>query len=595
MMTKKISEIRQVCHEVKTVLSGKQRVKCLALIGMILVGSLFEMLGVSVVVPLVQVILSPDTLLQNPYLEGFLLKLHIDTAREVVLFVGGGTIVVYIIKNLYMTLLSFCRARFASGVQLELSVAMMKAYLNRGYAYFLNTNTGDLMRGIQNDAEGVYQVLLQGMRILTEIFSVLFIGILILMIDWKMALCIIAFAAAGFFLVSVSCRRYLKKIGKQFQLYNSIVNSCVIQVMQGIKEVIIMNRQNYFTSRYGRGMEKRQRIVAGQVVAAETPAFLIEAVCVSGMILVVCINALGGAESAEFISGIGAFGIAAFRILPSTGKITNYMNNLVFYYPSFHSVYENIGNLVLDDKETEQESKKQEDGEKLRFQSALSLEGIDWHYPDSEKYVLKDFDMNISKGESIGIIGASGSGKTTLVDIILGLLIPQRGRLLLDGMDISQLREKWHQIVGYVPQNIYLMDDTIRNNIAFGVEEEQINDTQVWNALELAQMKELVEKMPAGLNTEVGDRGIRFSGGQRQRLAIARALYNDPEILILDEATSALDSETESAVMEAIELLKSQKTLIIIAHRLTTIRNCDIIYEIIDGKAVKREKKDIGL
>lgn len=593
-MIKKFSEFRNVCHEIRTVLSKKQRTKCLGLMVMILIGSLFEMLGVSVVVPLVQVILSPDTLLQNPYLKGILLNLNIDTARKVVLFVGGGTIIVYIIKNLYMTLLSFCRARFASGVQLELSVTMMKAYLSKGYAYFLNTNTGELMRGIQNDTEGVYQVLLQGMRILTEIFSVLCIGILILIIDWKMALGIIVFAAAGFFLVSVSCRRYLKKIGKQFQFYNGVVNNCVIQVVQGIKEVIIMNRQNYFTSRYEKGMEKRQRIVAGQVVAAETPAFLIEALCVSGMILIVCVNALGGAESTEFISGIGAFAIAAFRILPSTGKITNYMNNLLFYYPSLHSVYENIGNIVMDEKEAEQEQQGDND-ETLKFQRALSLEEIDWHYPDSEKYVLKNFDILISKGESIGIIGASGSGKTTLVDIILGLLIPQNGKILLDGTDISRMREKWHQIVGYVPQNTYLMDDTIRNNIAFGVEEPQINDAQIWKALEMAQLKEFVEKMPEGLNTEVGDRGIRFSGGQRQRIAIARALYNDPEILVLDEATSALDSETENAVMEAIDLLKNQKTLIIIAHRLTTIRNCDTIYEIVNGKAIKREKKDLGL
>ena len=594
-MIKKISALRYICQEIKYVLPEKMKLKAIGLAVMILLGAIFEMLGVSVIVPLIQVILSPETLYENPYFAEFLREMHVESPRGIILLVGIGTVIVYIVKNLYMTLLSFCRVRFASRVQLELSVSMMKAYLGKGYAYFLNTNTGDLMRGIQNDTEGVYQVLLQGMRILTESFSIFCIGILIFIIDWKMALCIIAFAAAGFLMVSASCRKYLQRIGTQFQMYNGIVNSCVIQVVQGIKEVIIMNRQDYFASRYENGMKKRQKIVAGQVVAAESPAYLIEAVCVSGMILVVCLNALSGGGSTEFISGVGAFGIAAFRILPSTGKITNYMNNFLFYCPSLNSVYENIKNNSLNIEKNDSGWKENVSENHIEFRETLKLENIDWHYPDSEKYILKDFDLNIAKGESVGIVGPSGSGKTTFVDIILGLLTPQKGKILLDGKDISEVGAEWHQLIGYVPQNIYLMDDTLRKNVAFGVEDSRIDDRKVWKALEMAQLKDSIEKMPDGIDTRVGDRGIRFSGGQRQRIAIARALYNDPDILVLDEATSALDSETESAVMDAIELLRCQKTLIIIAHRLTTIQNCDVIYEISDGKAVKKEKKEIGL
>lgn len=594
-MTKKISALRHICHEIKYVIPEKMKLKAIGLAVMILFGALFEMVGVSVIVPLIQVILSPETLYENPYFAEILRGMHIENSRGVILFVGIGTVFVYIIKNLYMTLLSFCRVRFASRVQLELSVSMMKAYLSKGYAYFLNTNTGDLMRGIQNDTEGVYQVLLQGMRILTEAFSIFCIGVLIFIIDWKMALCIIAFAAAGFLMVSASCRKYLQRIGKQFQIYNGIVNNCVIQVVQGIKEVIIMNRQNYFASRYENGMRKRQIIVAGQVVAAESPAYLIEAVCVSGMILVVCLNALGSEESTAFISGIGAFGIAAFRILPSTGKITNYMNNFLFYCPSLNSVYENIRKYTLNTDIYDFNQKENVNENHVEFKEALKLENIDWHYPNSEKYILKDFNLCIVKGESVGIVGPSGSGKTTFVDIILGLLTPQKGKIFLDEKDISELGGEWRQLVGYVPQNIYLMDDTIRNNVAFGVEDSEIDDRKVWKALEMAQLRDFVKKMPDGINTNVGDRGIRFSGGQRQRIAIARALYDDPDILVLDEATSALDSETESAVMDAVDMLRCHKTLVIIAHRLTTIQKCDVIYEISNGKAVKKEKKEIGL
>ena len=223
----------------------------------------------------------------------------------------------------------------------------------------------------------------------------------------------------------------------------------------------------------------------------------------------------------------------------------------------------------------------------------IKINQISWKYPNSEKFVLKDLSMEIFRGESIALIGTSGAGKTTLADIILGLYRPQGGNITVDNVDISTIPQQWSKMIGYVPQQVFLTDDTIRNNIAFGLYENEIDEKAIWRALEKAQLKEFVQSLPEGLNTKVGERGIKFSGGQRQRVAIARALYYEPDIIVLDEATSALDNETETAVMESIDLLKGEKTLLIIAHRLSTISNCDRIYEIVDGKAVPKRKEDV--
>lgn len=588
-MLENFRKIKEVCYKIASVLSKEQKRKGGWLILLIIIGSFFEMAGVSVIVPLIQVILAPTSVLKNPNFKGILQILGIDDTTGIVLFIGIGTILLYIIKNVYMTFLSWKRVNFAAKVQQDLSVSMMKAYMNKGYVFFLNVNTGDVQRGIQNDAEGVYQVLLQGMRLITELFSVICICILIIAIDWKMAGCVMVFALAGFTIVSFTCRRYLKRIGKEYQLYNGIVNGSLIQIVQGIKEITVMQCKDFFIRKYEKALGKRQNIVAGQVVAAETPAYIIEAVCVTGMLSVVSFSALQNTEMSGFISSLGAFAIAAFRILPSMGKITNYLNNSMFYYPSLDSVYENM--QTLNAAEDEQEYLMDEQVQ-MNFKEKLELRNITWHYPNSERKVLDNLNMEIKKGMSVGFIGASGAGKTTTADLILGLFKPQNGQILIDGIDISEYMGQWHKMIGYVPQSIYLIDDTVRNNVAFGVEEKEIDDEKVWNALQQAQLKEFVEELPEGLDTSLGDRGIRFSGGQRQRMAIARALYHNPDILVLDEATSALDTETESAVMEAIDMLHNKKTLIIVAHRLSTIQNCDLLYEIVNGKA-KIKQKDL--
>ena len=298
-------------------------------------------------------------------------------------------------------------------------------------------------------------------------------------------------------------------------------------------------------------------------------------------------------SAVELVPALSAFAMGAFRILPSLGRISSALNTAIYYMPSLNHVYENLQRINDYQEKDYKESETGAESDRIILKNGIDIENISWHYKNSDVYVIHNLNLTIKKGTSVAFVGQSGAGKTTLADIILGLLEPQEGKVLIDGNDIYHMGKQLGKIMGYVPQTVYLTDDTIRNNVAFGIEGSDIDDDKVWDALEQAQLKQFVKNLNQGLDTFVGDRGVRFSGGQRQRIAIARALYENPDIIIFDEATAALDNETELAVMESIHALQGYKTIIIIAHRLTTIKDCDEIYEISDGKARSRKYEEL--
>lgn len=294
-------------------------------------------------------------------------------------------------------------------------------------------------------------------------------------------------------------------------------------------------------------------------------------------------------DTTVLIPQLAAFAVAAFRIMPSLGRISSYFNVFMTCIPGINDAYENFlnirnenGNIRIKDKGNLQtEAKRKYDWQEIE------VKNISWRYPSAQKWILKNVSITIEKGKSIAFVGVSGAGKTTFADIILGLFEPCEGRICVDNLNIKEVLEKYNNFISFVPQNVYLLDDSVRNNVAFGISEKEIDDRKVWRSLEQACLKEFIEDQEEKLDMKIGEKGIKLSGGQRQRIAIARALYNDPDILVLDEATSALDTETETAIMESINSLHGKKTLIIIAHRLTTIQNCDVIYRIEDGKAMQ--------
>lgn len=592
----KLKSVKDIWGKYQFILTPAQKRWAIVVIIMTLIGAVCETLGVSIILPLVQVMIAPQQLRDNTIAAPVITYLHLDSDAALIWAVGVSVIGIYLVKNLFLFFLSYVRIKYACKVQRELSIEMIDSYMKRGYVFFLNTSTGELMRGVQNGIANTYMALYQLFRLLAEMLTVVCICIFIMSTDIVMAICVSVLALICLLIVILGCQKWVKKCGEITYKYSALVNTTLLQTFQGIKEILVMRRQKYFIDTYKDNYIKQQKGTIGQTVASESPAYLIEAMCVAGLIIAVCIKAIDADNAATLVPQLASFAVAAFRILPSLGRISNCFNQFMFSVPGINDTYNNfkeVRSSNIDKSEvTSENNQKARAGRK--FESKLSIENISWKYPNTNINVLEDISLEINKGQSIAFIGKSGAGKTTLADVVLGLLIPQKGTVKIDGVDIADIPEERSQVIGFVPQNVNLLDDTVRKNVAFGIEDGKIDDALVWKALEQAQLRDIIEKSEYGLDTMIGERGIRFSGGQRQRFAIARALYTEPDILILDEATSALDTETETAVMESINTLQGHKTLIIIAHRLTTIRNCDKIYEIVDGKALERKYEEIG-
>lgn len=593
---KKIKVIYDIFNKLMYILNSSQKKWGLIVFFLALGGAVLETCGVSIIVPLVQVLLVPEVLLQNAYMKIFMDIFGLTTGEQAVFGIVIAVICLYLFKNIYLIFLSWVRSKYSCKVQRELSVLMLDSYLKREYEFFLNSNVGDLMRGVSNDIQGVYNVIYQGFRIITEVLTMICIFVYMCISDWVMATVMISMAALCLLAILIGFKKRMSRLGEMNRQYYADVNQHLLHAFQGIKEVIVMRRQKFFLREYENTYIKKQRCEVGQVVGTESPAFIIEAVCVTGVLFAVYFRVKGMENAQEYIPVLASFVVAAFRILPSLGRLSSSFNQFMYVLPSLYAVHENISDVREVIEEQEKEKKDYTNlTVKEGFESELQVNNVYWKYEQGKDYVLKDLSLSIKKGQSVGLVGQSGAGKTTLADLLLGILKPQRGKVQVDGVDISLIPDVWKSIIGYVPQSIYLTEQTIRENIAFGIEKNEIDDGKVWQALQQAQLKEVIQQLPCGLDTFIGERGIKLSGGQRQRIAIARALYENPEIIIFDEATAALDNETEKAVMESLEALQGEKTLIIIAHRLTTIKNCDVIFEIADGKAVVRTYEELGI
>ena len=353
-----------------------------------------------------------------------------------------------------------------------------------------------------------------------------------------------------------------------------------MEALGGIKEIKVLNRERVFVEEYNEEYKDYAESNRRFKVYSMIPKPVMETISISGLLLIVCIKVALGADAASFIPTISVFAMAAFRMLPSANRMAEYLSRIMFSKPAIDAIYHDL-------KEIEsllENMKAAEDTADITFEKEITVQKISFHYPNTEKNVFSDASLVIPKNKSVAFIGPSGQGKTTMADIILGLLEPQKGEVLVDGVNIRKGIHAWNRKLGYIPQTISLLDASIRDNILFGIGKDKIDENRLGEAVKEAQLKEFIDTLEEGLDTVIGEGGVRLSGGQRQRIGIARALYHNPEVLVLDEATSALDNDTEAAVMEAIDYLAGSKTLIIIAHRLSTIRNCDLVYRIEGGE-----------
>jgi ABC-type multidrug transport system fused ATPase/permease subunit len=378
-------------------------------------------------------------------------------------------------------------------------------------------------------------------------------------------------------------RKKIRVAGEKFRASQIGMTKSVNQALGGIKEVKVLQREGYFQRRFVKFSDLFVRAFTQFTVLNSIPKLLIESVCFGGAFILLGLFIFMGSDITGLVPQLSMFVLAAFRLLPAIYKQVGQINQIIYLRPAVDAVYKSL----FDDDTLCVLQLPENKGLKLKSNRDIIVQGLTFGYPRSDRMVLENVNLTIPHRKSVAFIGPSGAGKTTLADLILGVIFPQQGGVYYEGNSIHHNFGEWSKNIGYIPQHVYIMDETIRENVAFGIDLENVDDAKVWQALGQAQLKHFVESLPEGLDTDIGDRGIRLSGGQRQRIGIARTMYEAPPILVLDEATSSLDNETEKAVMDAIEIFKGEKTMIIIAHRLSTIEHCDIIYRVEDKKVIK--------
>ena len=568
----------------------KQKIQ-LGILGiMIFVGGLLETLGVGAMIPVVTALLTPETLKEYvdkyPILQKICDLLGIQSVGQMTTALLLALMAIYVIKNLYLVYLVYRQNTFITQSRNQMISRVMGEFLNRPYEQYLGADIPTVFRITDSDIPQTFSLMLAMLQLASEVVVAGLIFIVLLCTDIFMTLFIMVLFGVMTLVIVKIFKPKLNKIGAKNQAIQSRIAKWRIQAIYGLKDVKVLNREEFFVRNYYETGKIGANVGRTYAVMNNIPRLLIETVFIVGVLTFIIIYMKGGGNVASMVSTLAAFGVAAMRVLPSVNRIKTYITEISYNQPSLDFVYQNLQEGMKTDAMLAQR-RAYSQKEKLELKDKIELNHISFHYPDSDKNIFTDAHMEVPKGKSVGIMGTSGAGKSTIVDILLGLLHAQEGEITCDGVDIFKNYESWLAQIGYIPQSIYLIDESIRDNIAFGIDADKIDEKRIWEVLEEAQLKEFVEELPNGLDTTIGDRGVRLSGGQRQRIGIARALYHDPEILVFDEATSALDNDTEAAVMDAVNSFHGKKTMIIIAHRLNTIEKCDIIYKVEDGKLIQ--------
>ncbi len=559
----------------------KLKLKTFGMFIIITLGSVAELLGISVILPIVNMATNADAMDQNKWCQIIMRITGKTEFHTVMIILLLGTIGIYILKNIYLAWMAYMMNVFSKRTRQHFCMRLMQSYMKQPYKYFLNRNTSEILRSINSDTVNLYTVIANAMQILSQgITAILIIAYLA---STNLAMTIVIAVLLGLCAVTIliGIQKKMRSLGEEFQESAGKIILYAKQAFEGIKEVKVTNKEQYFMNAYGDVFERSADIEKIVNLLSYLPKYLIETFCIGGIMGYLAIAIALGQDVTRLVPQLAVFAVGAFKLLPSINALYQNLSNVIYHKASIDLIYHDIKEVA--DTVTDFSEEELQKGEELSFQDCIELRDVTFAYDNADHNVLNRVSVQIRKGQSVAFVGESGGGKSTLVDIVLGLLTPQQGMVCVDGTSIEHHIRKWHAKVGYIPQMIFLLDDTIRRNIAFGIPEEEISDERVWAVLKEAQLDDFVKSLELQLDAKVGERGTRLSGGQRQRIGIARALYHNPEVLIFDEATSALDTETEREVMEAIDSLHGMKTMIMIAHRLSTIENCDHVYSVGGG------------
>lgn len=571
------------------------RYKTLAfMLSLFLLTSFLEVFGVGMVGPFISLATKPNEIQRNPWMLAIYKKLNLTSDYQFLLITGLAIISIFYIKSFFTFTAQKRIFEFGFSQEADLSYRLIQAYLAAPYTFHLSRNTATITQNIINETQQFSNSLM--MPMLTSIsnaFVTLALVGLLMTIN-MLAMVIIAIVVLVAFAIVQALRNRLRRWGEDGSDARTKIIRTINHSLGGLKETKIIGCESYFETQLEEQVERYGTSTAKAVSFSNLPRYMIESLLITFLVIfTVFFFTSNKGSSQDLTSVLGIFALASIRLLPATSGIATSINIIRSNLVSLDKIYVDFKSLEgasrqkLESVDLNANIKFNGNNRVVAFREDVVLENLAYHYPNAQTNSLDDISLAIRRGESIGLIGKSGAGKTTLVDVILGLLIPQSGDIKVDGASIYGEVRAWQNIVGYVPQSIFLIDGSLKQNIAFGVLDRLIDEERLMRALEMAQLSELLEQLPHGLETEVGERGILLSGGQRQRVGIARALYHEREILVFDEATAALDNETEALVTEAIKSLSGAKTMIIIAHRLSTLEHCDRIYMLEKGKIVR--------
>ena len=560
-------------------LNSKHKKDLLILAFLLILAIFFEMLGLGILIPAITILLDPDIGSTYPELKPILNFFGNPDHKSLIFWGLFSVIFVYFFKGGFLTVVSYKQTKFAQNLTADLSSGLFKGYLKMPYTFHLLRNSSELYKNILTEVSGFSNATKDLISLIVELSMILGIFSTLVYIEPLGTLSLLLFLILAVGLFHFFTKNKLQDLGKKRINHSLFINKHVLQGLSGVKEVILSDKQFFFTKLYDRHNYSIAKLHTYVGTLRLVPRLYLELLAVIALSAVIIILTYRNVELVKLIPTIGVFVAAAFRMLPSFNRILGAFQSITFIGPLMdllHNEYELINNNT-----------KKVIHKKLDFIKSINLNKIYYKYENTNVNALENVTIKIKKGEFIGIIGESGSGKTTLLNIILGLIKPETGKLIVDNEIVDHKSIKnWQKKIGYVPQTIYLLDESLKANIAFGVPNEEIDNALVNKVIQIAQLNNLVNELPKGIDTFVGERGVRLSGGQRQRIGIARALYNDPDILVLDEATSALDNSTEKEFMKSIEEIRQDKTIIVVAHRLSTVRNCDKLYKLKSGKVL---------
>lgn len=579
--------IFRVCKKIRCVLSEQQKHKIILLAILMVIGGLLETFSVSLIIPFMDAVMEPERIMSIEKIRMLCDLLNIKDARSFLMIFSFALAMIFVLKNVFLIFQMNIQYKFVFDNMFAMQERLLDNFIHRPYEFFLKINSAEIMRVIQADTSSTFELLIVLLMLFSEtIVSLMLVGAVFVIAPY-VTLMVAGVLLVLVFVINVILNPIFRRAGKATQESTTGMNKWLLQSIQGIKEIKVTGKEKFFQDNYSKYGNRYINAVRKNRILALTPKFLIEATMMSAMFVIIGIMIMSGSDFTKMIPLLSAVAMAAVRLLPSVNRITNSISEIAYEEPMLDKLIENL--VDIDSKYIASVKKYEKKLEIHSLKDSILFNNITYIYPDSFEPVLDDAFFEIRSGESVGIIGASGAGKTTAVDIIMGLLKPQSGQVCIDGINVCDDLHGWVSQIGYIPQMIFMLDDSIRVNVAFGVDEKDISDEEVWRALREASLDAFVKNLPEGLDTRIGERGVRLSGGQRQRIGIARALYLDPKVLILDEATSALDNETESAIMESINSLQGKKTMIIIAHRLSTIENCDHVYKV-EQKCIIKER-----